>query len=68
MKALLFTLIRAFEFEPAVPGGVGAMVRSLMQRPTVFTDKEKGIGLPLTVKPYNMKLQGPLMKLEHPAV
>jgi hypothetical protein len=56
MKALLFTLIRAFEFESAVPGSVGAMVRSLMQRATVFTDKEKRIGLPLMVKPYNMEL------------
>jgi hypothetical protein len=56
MKALLFTLIRTFEFEPAVPGGVGAMGRGLMQRPTVLAGKEKGIGLPLILKPYHVEL------------
>ncbi|KAJ7926750.1 cytochrome P450, partial [Mycena leptocephala] len=52
MKALLFTLIRTFEFEPAVPGGIGALATGLLQRPTVLTGTEKGKGLPLIVKPY----------------
>ncbi|KAJ7714562.1 cytochrome P450 [Mycena olivaceomarginata] len=41
MKALLFTLIRAFEFQQT--------------RPTVIGEG-KGSGLPLIVKPYNMQL------------
>jgi hypothetical protein len=56
MKALLFTLIRTLEFEPAVPGGVGALAMGLLQRPTVLAGTEKGKGLPLIVKPYNMEL------------
>jgi hypothetical protein len=56
MKALLFTLVRAFEFEPAVPGGVGAMGRGFFQRPTVLAGKEKGIGLPLILKLYTVEL------------
>ncbi|KAJ7118342.1 cytochrome P450 [Mycena epipterygia] len=56
MKALLFTLIRALEFEQAVPGGIGAIATGLIQRPTVLAGKEKGQGLPLIVKPYNMEL------------
>jgi hypothetical protein len=56
MKALLFTLIRAFEFEQAVPkGGIGPFTAGLIQKPTVLGEG-KGSGLPLIVKPYNMKL------------
>jgi len=56
MKALLFTLIRAFEFEQAVPhGGIGPLTSGLLQRPTVLGEG-KGTGLPLIVKPYNMQL------------
>ncbi|KAF7358136.1 hypothetical protein MVEN_00861700 [Mycena venus] len=56
MKALLFTLIRAFEFEQAVPkGGIGPFTAGLIQSPTVL-GKGKGSGLPLIVKPHNMKL------------
>ncbi|KAJ7691358.1 cytochrome P450 [Mycena rosella] len=54
MKALLFTLIRAFEFEPAVPkGAIGPVTLGLLQRPTVLTEAGKGSGLPLIVKPVN---------------
>jgi hypothetical protein len=53
MKALLFTLIRAFEFEPAVPkGGIGRTSTPL-QRPIVLAEKEKGSQLPLIVKPFH---------------
>ncbi|KAJ7473945.1 cytochrome P450 [Mycena latifolia] len=51
MKALLFTLLRAFEFEPAVPkGGIGATSSGLIQRPKVLADRGKGSELPLIMK------------------
>ncbi|KAJ7087972.1 cytochrome P450, partial [Mycena belliarum] len=50
MKALLFTLVRAFEFEPAVPkGGIGPSP-SLLQRPVVLAEPEKSFQLPLILK------------------
>ncbi|KAF7345835.1 hypothetical protein MVEN_01605000 [Mycena venus] len=55
MKALLFTLIRAFEFEQAVPKGkIGPFMNGGIQSPTALGEG-KGSGLPLIVKPYNMK-------------
>ncbi|KAJ7111768.1 cytochrome P450 [Mycena epipterygia] len=52
MKALIFTLIRAFEFEAAVPaGGIGSTSISIA-RPIVLNEREKGIQLPLFVRPY----------------
>ncbi|KAJ7252827.1 cytochrome P450 [Mycena rebaudengoi] len=51
MKALLFTLVRAFEFEPAVTGGIGPVTTGLLQRPTVLADGPSA-GLPLIVKSY----------------
>ncbi|KAJ7480948.1 cytochrome P450 [Mycena latifolia] len=52
-KALLFTLIRAFEFEPAVPkGGIGP-TSSLLRRPMVLAEKGKGSQLPLIVKGFH---------------
>ncbi|KAJ7234598.1 cytochrome P450, partial [Mycena rebaudengoi] len=48
-KALLFTLIRAFEFELAIPaseiGSTGAL-----QRPFILAEREKGDQMPLIVK------------------
>ncbi|KAF7363184.1 hypothetical protein MVEN_00671000 [Mycena venus] len=52
MKSLLFTLVRAFEFELAVTGGIGPVTTGLLQRPTVLADGPSA-GLPLIVKPYN---------------
>ncbi|KAJ7480949.1 cytochrome P450 [Mycena latifolia] len=53
MKALLFTLVRAFEFEPGVPrGGIGQSA-AILQRPVVLADAGKGSQLPLIVKPFN---------------
>ncbi|KAJ7817689.1 cytochrome P450 [Mycena olivaceomarginata] len=47
MKALLFTLIRAFEFEQAVPnGGIGPVTAGFQQKPSVLGEG-KGSGLPL---------------------
>ncbi|KAJ7183142.1 cytochrome P450 [Mycena filopes] len=52
-KALLFTLIRAFVFEMAVPeGGIGRSSTPL-QRPVVLSDQEKTSQMPLIVKRYH---------------
>ncbi|KAJ7039840.1 cytochrome P450 [Mycena alexandri] len=52
-KALLFTLIRAFEFEAAVPeGGIGRSGTQI-QRPIVLGDKDKSGRLPLIVRRYH---------------
>ncbi|KAJ6481954.1 cytochrome P450 [Mycena sanguinolenta] len=51
MKALLFTLIRAFEFEPAVPSksiGYGA---TLVHSPIYLDEPERGSCLPMILKP-----------------
>ncbi|KAJ7067692.1 cytochrome P450 [Mycena belliarum] len=56
MKALLFTLVRAFEFEPAVPkGGIGPSP-SVLQRPVVLAEPEKAFQLPLILKPVNAEV------------
>ncbi|KAF8202807.1 cytochrome P450 [Mycena galopus ATCC 62051] len=53
MKALLFTLVRAFEFEEAGPkGAIGRAVVGFLQRPAVLSEGP-GSGLPLIVKSYN---------------
>ncbi|KAJ7144334.1 cytochrome P450 [Mycena epipterygia] len=56
MKALLFTLIRAFEFTPAVPkGGIVSSAEGLIQRPTVLAHKGEGTALPLIVRAFNVQ-------------
>ncbi|KAJ6577364.1 cytochrome P450 [Mycena capillaripes] len=51
-KSVLFTLIRAFEFEKAVPeGGIGRSSTPL-QRPVVLADGSKTGQMPLVVKRY----------------
>ncbi|KAG1852910.1 cytochrome P450 [Suillus tomentosus] len=52
MKALLFTLIRAFEFELAVPASDVGKRSSIVQRPFLRSDPENKNQLPLLVKPY----------------
>ncbi|KAF7347066.1 hypothetical protein MVEN_01460400 [Mycena venus] len=49
-KALLFTLLRAFEFEPAASIGQSG---GALQGPVVLSEREKGTQLPLIVKLYN---------------
>ncbi|KAJ7032193.1 cytochrome P450 [Mycena alexandri] len=52
LKALLFILVRGFEFAPTVPkGGIGPT--GGLQTPTVLADSEKGTSLPLSVQVYN---------------
>ncbi|KAJ6475991.1 cytochrome P450 [Mycena vitilis] len=53
-KALLFTLVRAFEFEPAVPSGGIAPTSAGLQSPMVLAEPEKGTSLPLLLKPYRI--------------
>jgi len=54
MKALLFTLIRAFEFELAVPAKDIIAKQSVVQRPIVTSEMEYGNQMPLLVKPYHV--------------
>ncbi|KAJ7839965.1 cytochrome P450 [Mycena olivaceomarginata] len=50
-KAILFALVRAFEFELAVPiTEMGNKGNAIVQRPIVLTDKAAGNQLPLLVK------------------
>ena len=52
MKALLFTVVRAFEFELAVPPEDIIKKAMIVQRPVVASEKEKGNQMPLRLKPY----------------
>ena len=52
MKALLFTLVRAFEFELAVPVSEIGIQTTLVQRPVLRNDPSRP-QLPLLLKPYN---------------
>ncbi|KAJ7496540.1 cytochrome P450 [Mycena latifolia] len=52
MKALLFTLVRAFEFELAVPVEDIGKRSSIVQRPMVRSEPDKGSQLPLLVRRY----------------
>ena len=53
MKALLFALIRAFEFELAVPAEDLIKKTGIVQRPLVRTEMAKGTQMPLIVKTYH---------------
>ncbi|KAF5344244.1 hypothetical protein D9758_012354 [Tetrapyrgos nigripes] len=52
MKALLFTLVRAFEFDLAVPVEDIGKKSSVVTRPFLKSDPENGSQLPLLVKLY----------------
>ncbi|KAF7976482.1 hypothetical protein HWV62_6757 [Athelia sp. TMB] len=53
MKALIFTLVRSFEFELAVPANDIIAKQSIVSRPIVRTNREAGNQMPLLVKPYH---------------
>jgi hypothetical protein len=55
MKALLFVLVRAFEFELAVPVTDVVKKSSIVVRPMISTSPGNKCQLPLLVKPYNMQ-------------
>lgn len=50
MKALLYVLIRTFEFELAVPKEEIVRQRAAVQRPIVRSEMEKGSQLPMLIK------------------
>ena len=52
MKALIFTLVRAFEFELAVPASDVQKKATVVQRPIILSAKEQGSHMPLLVKRY----------------
>ncbi|KAJ6457452.1 cytochrome P450 [Mycena vitilis] len=52
MKALLFTLVRAFEFELAVPVADIGKKTSIVQRPIIRSEPGGGNQMPLLIKPY----------------
>ena len=51
MKALLFTLLRAFEFQLAVPASDIGKKSTIVQRPVLLSDPDNKSQLPLLVKP-----------------
>ncbi|KAF8161957.1 cytochrome P450 [Mycena galopus ATCC 62051] len=52
MKALIFTLVRAFEYELAVPiADMGKKGTAIVTRPILLTDRAAGNQLPLLVRP-----------------
>ncbi|KAJ7473306.1 cytochrome P450 [Mycena latifolia] len=50
MKALLFTLVRAFEFEMVVPKDDVGRTTSPVGQPLVLSEKEKGTQMPLRLR------------------
>lgn len=50
MKALLFTLLRAFEFELAVPIEDIQKRSSIVQRPYLRSENDKGAQMPMFVR------------------
>lgn len=52
MKAILYTLIRAFEFELAVPAADIRSKQSVVSRPIVISEPDAGSQLPLLVRAY----------------
>ncbi len=50
MKALLFALVRAFEFELAVPASDIQKKTSIVQRPLLRSAPEQGSQMPLLVR------------------
>ncbi|EIN04552.1 cytochrome P450 [Punctularia strigosozonata HHB-11173 SS5] len=52
MKALLFVLVRAFEFELAVPASEISKKSAVVTRPNVKSEPKKGNQLPILIKPY----------------
>jgi cytochrome P450 len=52
IKAILFTLVRAFKFDLAVPASCIVKKQGIIQRPAVVSEKEVGNQMPLLIKPY----------------
>jgi len=56
MKAILFTIVRAFEFDLAVPPAGIIKKTSIVQRPVLATDPNGHSQMPLLIKRYNPAL------------
>ena len=54
LKALLFTLVRAFEFELALPAEDIVRKTSIVGRPVVASNPGAGPQLPLLIRPANL--------------
>jgi hypothetical protein len=52
MKAVIFTLVRAFEFELAVPSEDVVKGSTIVQRPMLRSDPDGGHQMPLLIKSY----------------
>ena len=52
MKALLFMLIRSFEFELALPKEAITKLPGIVDRPFLKAEEAKGAMLPLKIKNY----------------
>jgi hypothetical protein len=51
MKAILFTLIRSFRFDLAVPADEIIPLAKMVQKPYLASDRKAGTQLPLLVTP-----------------
>ncbi|KAI8982890.1 hypothetical protein BD414DRAFT_508609 [Trametes punicea] len=58
LKALMFTLLRAFEFELPVDPKDITTIRMFTQRPALRTELSKGGQMPLVVRPYGRTILG----------
>jgi hypothetical protein len=54
IKALLFTLVRAFEFELAIPPDDIVRRTAIVGRPVVASNPSAGPQLPLLIRPANL--------------
>jgi len=54
IKALLFTLVRGFEFELALPAEDIVRTTAVVGRPTILSNPAAGSQLPLLIRPANM--------------
>ena len=52
MKAIIYTLVRAFEFELAIPPEDLIKRSSIVQRPVLRNAREQGSQMPLLLKRY----------------
>ena len=52
MKALIFSLVRAFEFELAVPPERVTKKSTIILRPIILGEDDNSNQMPLLVKPY----------------
>ena len=52
MKAILFTLVRAFQFDLDVESSDVERTGTFLQRPSLLSDPDKGAQLPLRVRDY----------------